>query len=414
MDSRRKYKIAVIGGGSAGISAAKECINQGIKAVLIERGMIGGVCLNSGCIPTKFYLRNAAERKETGILFQEKESLTAKLRNSASAYLKAGGVDIINSEASFKDKHTIITDSGEIDSEFIIIASGSSPAKLGFLDSRKCFTPEEFLNSSEFYDSYLIVGGGAVGVEYSFLLSSLGRKVVLAEKGDRIIPSFDREISLRLMKILQKRGIDVLLNCDVSKYDYSGLDKIIVSIGRLPNLSGFNIENAGLLLDKHPLKVNDYLQTEVPNIYISGDALGNYLYAYTAEYEGKLCVRNIGGMKEKVDYKGIPHSIFTVPSAAFCGITQEKADKEGIEYKIDKYSIRSSSGGLVYSDNEGFIKLLTDKEGYILGAHIISNIAHEIIGYFAFCIRNHIKYEAIKNSLFIHPTISEHISKIQD
>lgn len=414
MRNRKKYKIAVIGGGSAGISAAKECIKRGIKAVLIEKGMFGGVCLNSGCIPTKFYLKNADKRKETSILFQEKEKLTAKLRNSALAYLKAGGVDIVNSEAKFKDNHVIITDLGEIESEFIIIASGSSPARLRFLDNRKCFTPEEFLNSREFYDSYFIVGGGAVGVEYSFLLSSLGRKVVLAEKENSILPSFDREISLRLMRVLKKRGIDVLLNCDVSKYDYSGLDKIIVSIGRVPNLSGLDIENAGLLLDKHPLKVNEYLQTDVPNIYISGDALENYLYAYTAEYEGRLCVRNIGGMKEKVNYKGIPHSIFTVPSAAFCGITQEEADREGIEYKIDKYSIRSSSGGLVYSDNEGFIKLLTDKEGYILGAHIISNIAHEIIGYFALCIRGHIKYEAIKTGLFVHPTISEHISKIQD
>ncbi len=408
-----EYNVTIIGAGSAGIEAAKVCARNKLKTVLIEEKKTGGICLNQGCIPTKFFLNHSLPGKEYSLLYKEKEDLLSKIRSNLVSYLKSQQVDIIYSRARIKDKNTIETEKKTITTDYIIIATGSSPVVLPGSDSRNILTPEEFLDSDKIHNKYLIVGAGAIGVEFSFLLAQLGKQVSLIEKEDSILPFLDKEMSKRIERILKKKKVDINKSQDVKDYNLAEFDKVIFALGRKPNLAGLGLENAGVSFDnKARVITDDYLRTSVPNIYICGDAACRYFYAYTAEYEGRICAENIMSKGTIPDYRGIPQSIFTKPSLSSCGQRQEDIEAEGIEHNVAKYTFKAISSSYVYDDTQGFAKVISDKKGYILGAHIISNISHEIIGYFSLCMRNNLKKEVLERLILVHPTISEFVTKI--
>jgi dihydrolipoamide dehydrogenase len=408
-----KYNVIIIGAGPAGLEAAKRCAKYKLKALLIEKSQIGGVCLNQGCIPTKFYLTRSKTEQDFSVLSKQKETLISGLRSRTLAYLKSQNIDILNSKAEIKDRNTVRTEKGCISTDFIIIATGSRPVSLPGLNLDKTITPENFLDSGNIQDRYLIVGAGAIGVEFSFLLSSLSKRVHLIEKEDVILPFLDREISKRAQSLLVKKGVNIKTNQDVKDYDLADFDRVIVSVGRRPNLEGLGLEKIGISIDKKKgLERDDYLRTKVPNVYLAGDAGGRFFYAYTAEYEGGICVENIVNKGLNPDYKGLPHSIFTSPSLSSCGFTEQEVKEKGISYSLSKYTFKALSSSFVYDDTQGFAKLISDKQGYILGAHLLSNISHEIIGYFSLCMRNNLRKEVLEKLILVHPTISEFITKI--
>ena len=239
-------------------------------------------------------------------------------------------------------------------------------------------------------------------------MNSLGKRVHLVEKEKEILPGFDAQLSLRLRTILEKRGIVIETGLDAAKFDCGRFDTVIASTGRAASLEDLKIENAGVKVDERGwIKTDEYLRSSESHIYACGDITGKKLLAYTAEYQGHLCVENITGKSFKEDYRALPECVFSKPQAARAGILEEEAKAKGINFKIVKSNFLRFSSSHVYGDTDGFIKILFDAQEKIIGAGIISENAAELINIFSLGIKNNLKLEDLKKCLFIHPTLSE-------
>ncbi|MBU2251178.1 MAG: NAD(P)/FAD-dependent oxidoreductase, partial [Candidatus Omnitrophica bacterium] len=374
------YDLAIIGAGPAGIAAARAARSAGLKTVLFERSQdsFGGTCLNRGCIPTKFLLHNSKSGQSWSQLKAQLKETIGKIKSPLIDSLKKNGLDIVFGQVVFQDKNTLDCKGSKFSAKNIIIASGSVPKNI--FKSGSVVLAEEIFSRPDLADQVLIVGAGYIGIELASLLNSLGKRVRLIEKEDDILLGFDSQLTRRLRVILEKRGIVIETGVDSAKFDFDRFGLVVSATGRTANLDSLNIENSQVSIDKQGwIRTDEYLRSSQGHIYACGDVTGKKLLAYVAEYQGNLCVKNITGKNIREDYFGLPEAVFSKPQIARVGLLEKEAEARGIKITIIKSNFLRFSSSYVYGDTDGYIKVLVDQQGKIIGAGIISETAAELI-----------------------------------
>ncbi|MGC8976682.1 MAG: dihydrolipoyl dehydrogenase [Candidatus Ratteibacteria bacterium] len=416
-----KYDVIVIGGGPAGYVCAIRCSQYGKKVLLIEELALGGVCLNRGCIPTKALYTVSEEISSSKYKSVEKNvnyqwnkilneilnDVVLRLRTGISMLIKSYGIDFLKGKALFKDEKTVEVDGKFYSAINIVIATGSSSYVPGcFKEDSRVITSDHIWEFHKLPESVAIIGGGFIGCEFASILNKFGVKVKIYEMMDSLLPGKDKEITELLKKSFEKRGIEVNLNQKLESCDFIKEEKIFISVGRTPNIP----EIDGLKYDKKGIITDERLKTNIEGVYAIGDVNGKYQLAYVASREGEIAAENICGKEEKIDYGVIPEVIFTDPEIGVCGLTEEKAKKEGYDIIVGKFPY--SALGRAYADKrtDGFFKVICDKNTQeIIGIHIIGKGATELVSFSTLAIANSLKIKDLEKILYCHPTFSEGI-----
>jgi dihydrolipoamide dehydrogenase len=424
------YDLAVIGAGWAGFNAAIRAKALGLKVALIEKGQIGGTCLNRGCIPTKTLIQSAkifsltkkstnfgielANPKINFLKIQErKEKIIQQLRQGMQFMLK--DVDYLNAPAQILSPEEIKIGDKVIQTKFILIATGSKPTELKNLkfDGKKIISSDDILNLKAIPLTLLIIGGGVIGCEFASLFNQLGTDVSVVELMPQILPGTDKEVARKLENAFKKKSIKVKTNTDATSVDLKNFELVLLCIGRIPNTSDLGLENLGINLEKGKIIVDENLKTNIPNIYAAGDCIGKFMLAHFAAYQGWIAAENIAypDNPKKADNTNIPNCIFTDPEIASVGLNEEEAENKGIDIKINKFDFLGSGTARILDETEGFIKIISDKKTeQILGAAIIGPKATELIGILTLAVSIPLKINQIKETIFAHPTLSESIT----
>lgn len=446
--SKQQTDVAIIGGGPAGYVASIRAAQLGGEVVVVEKEKVGGVCLNRGCIPTKALIQSCEifslikRAEEFGLegqkskinldnLMKRKERIVNRLVKGVEYLLKKNKVRVIKGEAKLLDSSTIQVKGEEeqkIKAKNIIIATGSHSARIPLqgVDREAILTSTEALQIKDIPENLLIVGAGAIGVEFAHIYSTLGSQINIVEMLSRILPGEDAEISENLEKIMKKRGIKIFTGSTLDSVkkqekNYSGLiktsqgiqeiqfDKILLSVGRKPNSKDLGLENAGVQTDeKGWIKVNRRMQTTSPDIYAAGDVVGGYLLAHVAHIEGEIAAENAMGESSRVNYRAVPRFTCSMPELAAVGLTQEKAEEKGYKVKVGKYPFIANGKAIIQGEREGMVKIVCDAETEeILGMHILGSGATNLIleGVVAVNLEGTIR--EIIDTIHPHPTLSE-------
>ncbi len=441
------FDLAIIGGGPAGYVAAERAGHKGLKVVLIEKGELGGVCLNEGCIPTKTLLYSAKlydnalgsskygiETKEVTFDFSKmmarKQKVVKKLVGGVGVKMKEHHVEVIKSEAYITGKSAagiaIKAGSTDVLATNLLICTGSEafmPPIPGLgAPGELILTNREILDLKERPDSLVIIGGGVIGLEFASFFNSLGTKVTIIEMLDEILTGMDREMSTMLRQMYTKKGIVFNISAKVTevkgnevffekngKTDSVKGDKILVSVGRKANTAGFGLENIGVETYRGGIKVDEKMRTNVPNVFAAGDVTGFSLLAHTASREGEVVVNNLTGRADRMRYNAIPGVVYTNPEFSGVGLTEESAKAQNIEYRVAKLPL--AFAGRFIAENEGgsgLSKVLVGaKYGEVLGVHILGNPSGEIIYGAAMAIEMEMTIKEMEEVVFPHPTVSE-------
>ena len=441
------FDLAIIGGGPAGYVAAERAGHKGLKVVLIEKSELGGVCLNEGCIPTKTLLYSAKlydnalagskygiETKEVTFDFSKmmarKQKVVKKLVGGVGLKMKEHHVEVIKSEAFIKGRSAagieIMAGSTPVLATNLLICTGSEaflPPIPGLgAPGDLILTNREILDLKQRPDSLVIIGGGVIGLEFASFFNSLGTKVTIVEMLDEILTGMDREMSEMLRQMYAKKGIvfnlsakvtevkgnEVIFEKNGKKESVSG-EKILVSVGRKANTTGFGLENLGVETYRGGIKVDEKMRTNVPNVFAAGDVTGFSLLAHTASREGEVVVNNLTGRADRMRYNAIPGVVYTNPEFSGVGLTEEAAKAQNIEYRVAKLPL--AYAGRFIAENEGgsgLSKVLVGaKYGEILGVHILGNPSGEIIYGAAMAIEMEMTLKEMEEVVFPHPTVSE-------
>lgn len=426
------YDLTIIGAGWAGFNASLRAKELGLKSCLIDKDKIGGTCLNRGCIPTKTLIQSAklyllnkrannfglditAPLKINFIKIQERKArLIQQLQNSMQFML--GGIDFLNAEAKILSDTELRVGEKIIKTKYILIASGAKPRELAELkfDGQKLISSDDILNLKEIPRSLLIIGGGVIGCEFANLFSILGTEVSIVEKMPQLLPGEDVEIAKKLENNFKKKGIKVHLNTDTKTQDLKRYDLVLVCIGRAPETADLDLDKIGVKLEKGKIVVDEYLRTNVANIYAAGDCTGKICLAHYASYQGRVAASNIASphSPQKANNINIPNCIFTSPEIASIGLTEEEARYRELDIKINKFDFRGLATAYILDEADGFIKIISDrKTDEILGASIIGPYATELIGILTLSLSTHLKTSQLKDTIFAHPTLSESINE---
>lgn len=452
------YDLAIIGGGPGGYVAAERAGAAGLKTVLFERKSLGGVCLNEGCIPTKTLLYSAkvynyavngdhygVYAKEPnfnyGEIVSRKDKVVRKLVAGVKAAMKAGKIEVVAEQAMIKGRSaegvTVTAADKEYVAKNLLICTGSEAAVPPFPGLKEAgdviVTNREILSLKEQPKELVVIGGGVIGMEFAAFFSTLGTKVTVVEMLPKILGPLDDEISAMLQKIYAKRGIEFCLRCKVTGIEGNTVvyedpegkvcrvsgDKILVSVGRRANISGFGLENTGveMLLNRGGkpcgIKVDEHMRTNVPNIYAAGDVTGFSMLAHTASREGEVAVNNILGKQDHMRYEAIPGVVYTNPEVAGVGLTEEQAKASGKEYEVLKLPMAYSGRFVAENEGgEGICKIIVGKKHHeVLGMHMLGNPCSEIIHSACIAIEMEMTVEQLKEVVFPHPTVSEIIKE---
>ena len=422
------YDLAVIGAGWAGFNAALKAKDSGLKVCLIESAQLGGTCLNRGCIPTKaliacaktyslikksslFGVESGNPHYNFSKIQERKNKLVWDLAQGMQSRL--AGVDFIKSKAELVSEHEIRVDSRIISAKFILIATGSQPAELAQLkfDAARIISSDDILTLPSIPNSLLVIGGGVIGCEFASLFSILGTDVSIIEKLPLLLPGEDKEISRKIEVIFKKKGVKVNTSAAISDIDLNNYEKILVCVGRQPNISGLGLENLGVKLERRSIVVDDYLRTTVSNIYAAGDCTSKVMLAHYAAYQGVIAVTNmLSNNKAKADSAIVPACVFCEPEIASVGLNEEKAHQAGLAVKVCKFDFRASAMARIIDDAEGFIKVIVKQDTEeIVGGCIIGPRATELIAILAMAVSLHLKISQMRSIIFAHPTLSESI-----
>lgn len=440
------YKVVVIGGGPGGYVAAIRAAQLGASVALVEKGKVGGTCLNRGCIPTKALaagvsvvhtVRRAAEfgvaAGEVTVdfkrLMERKDQVVGRLVQGVEFLLKKNKVDLIRGAARLSGKGLVAVETPdgprEIEAESIILATGTEPAlnKAFGYDGERVITSDEALSLAEAPGRLLIIGGGVIGCEFACIFSVLGSKVTVVELMPAILPLMDREVARQIHGLLKRQGINIKTRVkiqEVKKQQDSAVavleggeeieaDKILISIGRVMNLRGLGLEEAGVALgERGEVAVNDRMETSVPGIYAIGDITGRIQLAHVASAQGLVAVDNIMGRERLMDYHAVPSCIFTHPEVGSVGITSQEAESSGIKVKSGKFSFIASGKAQAMGETDGFVKVIADPDtDRILGVHIVGPHATDLIAEAALAIKAGFTVRQLTETIHAHPTLAE-------
>ena len=440
-----KYDVAIIGGGPAGYTAAEKAAKGGLSTVLFEKNALGGVCLNEGCVPTKTLLYSAktydqikhaskyavsAENPSFDYpkIIARKNKVVKKLTAGIRMKMKESGVEVIAGEAMIQGK----TDEGNIliqcaeqvyEAKNLLVCTGSESVipPIPGVNETEYWTSREALQSKELPASLIIIGGGVIGMEFASFFNSMGTEVQVVEMLDKILGPMDKELSDMLQAEYTKRGVkfylghkvtgihgqEVTVEKDGESFTLHG-EKVLLSVGRRPVTKGFGLETLALEPYRNGIKVNEYMQTSLPNVYACGDITAFSLLAHTAVSEADVAIDHILGKARAMSYKAIPGVVYTNPEIAGVGKTEEELQTSGTPYQVKKIPMAFS--GRFVAENEmgnGVCKLILAEDGTLIGAHLLGNPASELIVIAGIAIEKGMKAEELTSFVFPHPTVGE-------
>lgn len=407
-----KYDIAILGSGPGGYVAALYAAACGKKVVLIEKDLIGGVCLNRGCIPTKT-LMSSVRGKEKGdyeAIKMRKDQVVNRLRSGIESLLKARTVSIKRGTGKLIDKGVIDVNGERVEAKAVIIATGSRPAELaGFKpDGSLITTSAGMLVLPKIPNKLLIIGGGYIGCEFGYLYNALGSEVTIVEMTDRLLPPMDRELSKNMELILKKKKVKILTNTKANESMKGAFDKILVSIGRKSNIENIGLEKIGIKVKNNCILTDEYFKTNVTNTYAIGDVTGGKMLAHVASHEGICAVDNILGKRRRIDQNAVPACIYTEPQLTSVGLTKEEAEKKGLKVKVVKFPFSACGKAHAIGATEGFVKMVGDEvNGTILGVHMVGPGVTDLVAEATMMVKLKMKASLVTEVIHAHPTLSE-------
>lgn len=437
------YNVIVIGGGPGGYVAAIKSAQMGKKTAIIEKGSLGGTCLNIGCIPTKVLLRSAEVLKDVkesnafGIIDadvnnakldmhkvqERKVKVVSQLVSGVNGLLNGNGVTIINGEAVLKDKNTVKVGEKIYSADNIIIATGSVSKNLPItIDSKmEVITSTEALSLNEIPKDITIIGGGVIGIEFAYLWANLGSKVTVIEFLDQILPMVDSEITEQVTEMLESMGVVIHTGSRVTEITENAVNfqkagapesiktsKVLMAVGRQPNFSGINAETVGVKVNNGAITTDEYLRTSVNNIYAIGDVNGKSMLAHVASMEAICAVENICGKTKIMEYDKIPSAIYIQPEVASVGLTEKQAIEKYGNVKVGKFPMLANGKAKVAGEERGMVKVILEpRYNEIVGMHLFCLHATDMISEAVVAMNLEGTAEEIVSSIHPHPTISE-------
>lgn len=440
----RETDVVVIGGGSAGLTAAYTAKGFGKKVVLIEMNKLGGECTWSGCIPSKAFISRANdiytakkyasfEVDSSLILKQVREVVQKVYRGESTEVLEKDDISVINGQAKFVSPNVIEVGEHKIRAKKFFICSGSSPfvAPIEGLREVGYFTNEDFFLQETLPESMIVLGGGAIGTELAQAMNRLGVSVQIVEMDKSILPKEDFEMTDILSNRMSEEGIHILTGYKALKaykkdkkialllQGVDGkkevmADKLLLALGRVPRVDGMNLEKAGVVFDKSGIAVSSYLQTSQKHIYAFGDCIGGYMFSHMANVEGIQAVQNaVLPVKRKFKVDNAVWCTFTSPELATVGMTEEEARKKyGKKIRIYRFGFENLDRAKTEEGKIGLVKMVLDRTGKILGASILGDRAGEMISEIQVIRTKGIKFGKIASIIHPYPTYGEAISKL--
>jgi dihydrolipoamide dehydrogenase len=446
----KEFDLAVIGGGPGGYVAAIRAAQHGACVCLIERDKVGGTCLNRGCIPTKALYSTAlmlqrirgAEahgigveslRFDYGKAASRKDEVVAKLVGGVEQLLKGNGVEIFRGEASLEGPGRVrirrkdVT--GHIRAKKIILATGSIAARPKALqiDGKNVLTSTEILAIKELPASLLVIGGGYIGCEFASIFSAFGTRVTVVEQLPTLLAQTDRQAVREVEKTLREQGVVIHTGTSVeevrvgegevktrlSSGEEVKSEKVLVSVGRLPNSAGFGFEDTGIRLgEKGSVEVDERMRTSVEGVYAIGDVTDIIQLAHVATYQAEIAVTNALGGDAAADYRVVPATIFTLPEIGQVGLSEEACKEKGIAIDVGRFAYQASSKALCDGEPRGMVKVVAEKgKGRILGATVVGEEAATLVAEVSVAMQKEMTAGELAQVIHSHPTLPEMIKE---
>ena len=440
-----KYDVIVLGSGPGGYVTAIRASQLGLKTAVIEKESLGGVCLNWGCIPTKALLKSAQvfeylkHAKDYGLTIKEFDkdfdAVVKRSRDVAEGMskgvqflMKKNKIDVISGYGTLKTGKKVDVDGTEYTADHIIIATGARSRELPNLpqDGKKVIGYRKAMTLKEQPKKIVIVGSGAIGVEFAYFYNSMGTDVTIVEYMPRIVPVEDEDVSKQLERSFKKSGIKILTSTEVTAVDTSGdgvkamikskkgdeileADMVLSAVGIKTNIENIGLEDVGIVTDRDKILVNDFYQTNIPGYYAIGDVTPGPSLAHVASAEGILCVEKIAGQHvEALDYGNIPGCTYSTPEIASVGLTEAQAKDKGIDIKVGKFPFSASGKASAGGHKEGFVKVIFDaKYGEWLGCHMIGTGVTDMIAEAVLGRKLETTGHEVLKTIHPHPTMSE-------
>jgi dihydrolipoamide dehydrogenase len=440
-----KYDVIVLGSGPGGYVTAIRASQLGLKTAVIEKESLGGVCLNWGCIPTKALLKSAQvfeylkHADDYGLTVKEFDkdfdAVVNRSRNVAEGMskgvqflMKKNKIDIISGYGTLKLGKKVDVEGTEYTADHIIIATGARSRELPSLpqDGKKVIGYRKAMTLEKQPEKIIIVGSGAIGVEFAYFYNSMGTDVTVVEYLPRIVPVEDEEVSKQLERSFKKSGIKVLTSTEVTSVDTSGkgvkatiktkkgeevleADLVLSAVGIKTNIENIGLEDVGIVTDRDKILVNDFYQTNIPGYYAIGDVTPGPALAHVASAEGILCVEKIAGQHvEAIDYGNIPGCTYCTPEIASVGLTEAQAKDKGIDIKVGKFPFSASGKASAGGHKDGFVKVIFDaKYGEWLGCHMIGAGVTDMIAEAVLGRKLETTGHEVLKTIHPHPTMSE-------
>ncbi|MCF6465159.1 dihydrolipoyl dehydrogenase family protein [Clostridium sp. Cult2] len=433
------YDVIVLGGGPGGYKAAELSGKAGLKTVLIEKEHLGGMCLNRGCIPTKAYYSDIiGKRGAVENMWDKKNQVVETLRGGISQLMKLNNVDVIYGEGTIVDTNDIKKvevkvgqDIKEVRGKNLIIAVGSICRQMDFEnnDLDEIITGDYGVNREDLWNSdevksVAIAGAGVIAIEFAFMLKALGKDVTILKHSDQILRKCDIDIKKKLKSIIRRNKINTIDYFEIEKVEkiddslvvYGNskkgpqevkCERLILCSSLVPIVDGYGLENTDIEYSEQGIKVNEFMRTNKDGVYAIGDVTGGMMLAHVAEYEAMAAIDNIIGKDYTVDYKSVPACVFAEPEIAYVGITEQEAEGKGMKIQIGKSHFMSNGMALAMNDTTGFVKVIADENGKLIGTHIMGPEASALISEAALGIYAGLTVEQVAKCVHPHPTLSE-------
>ncbi len=432
-----KYDLVVIGGGPGGYTGAIRAAKLGFKTALIEERDLGGTCLNRGCIPTKALLHSGevyASRNDWAQLgigaenvtfdedavYRRKEAIVENLRNGVATLVKANKIDLYPTRGTIEGEHTVRAGDELLETEFILIATGSIPAKRPIKGLEYTLTSDNVLKEKVEGTEIAIIGAGVIGVEFCDYLSNTGKNVTLIEPMERIIPMMSKETSVQLASVLKRKGVKIYTGAKVLEITPDHLvryetekgagelkfDSVITAVGRAPNIASLGLEKVGISCERR-IEVDDNMYTGVAGIYACGDAVGRIQLAHFASASAITAVESMKKLPHSMDLNVVPSCIYTQPEIAFVG----KRDTEVENAKVGKFLMAANGKSQIEGAARGFVKIIADENETVVGAELFCVRATDMIGELALAISKKMNLHEVASVIHPHPTVMEGVEE---
>lgn len=442
------YDILIIGAGPGGYETAAEAARQGLNTAIVERGFVGGTCLNHGCIPTKALchcaqvLRTVRSAEAYGIgcgtvtadysaAARHKAAVVEQLRQGVTQLMSAPGITLINGEASIADAHTVSIDGGKqtLTASHIVIATGSEPRNLPIPGADLAMTSGEALAMTSLPRQMCVIGGGVIGMEFAGIFAAYGVEVTVVEYCKEILPPFDKDVAKRLRTVLQKQGVKFITQAAVTaigrtaagltvSYDLKGkpqqleCQKALMAVGRQPVLPE-GLEQAGVAVGRRGIEVDSHMMASVPSIYAIGDVNGQCMLAHAATAQGMVALAHITGKESAVKPGIVPSAVFTQPELAMVGLTEEQCKAQELDVTVKKGFFRSNGKALSMGETDGLVKMIvSNTDRTIVGCHICGPHASDLIQEVVMAMNAGSTVGDLAASIHGHPTLSEAVQAV--